>query len=128
MPEETATLEAAPVASPFDIDLRTAAKLGAEAKGVEIVTLKKPVELLGVPDEIPVALQRGIKPTVETLATLFEPYRMRPARKAGTAEVQTFEAFTNLVNRHKTPSSVIFADADWKKPSFTAASFDSSPE
>jgi uncharacterized protein YfdQ (DUF2303 family) len=120
MPEETATLEAAPVASPFDIDLRTAAKLGAEAKGVEIVTLKKPVELLGVPDEIPVALQRGIKPTVETLATLFEPYRMRPARKAGTAEVQTFEAFTNLVNRHKTPSSVIFADADWKKPSFTA--------
>jgi uncharacterized protein YfdQ (DUF2303 family) len=120
MPEETAALEASPIPSPFEFDLQTAAKLGVEAKGVEIIALKKPTELLGVPNEIPVALQRGLKPTVETLATLFEPYRIHPARKAGTAEVQTFEAFVNLVNRHKTEDSVIFADADWKKPSFTA--------
>jgi uncharacterized protein YfdQ (DUF2303 family) len=120
MPEETAAIEASPVISPFEFDVGVVAKLGVEAKSAEVSMVKAPQGMLGVPSEIPVALYRGESPSVETLATLFEPYRLHPSRKTGQAEVQTFEAFTNLVNRHKTADSVIFADADWRKPSFTA--------
>ena len=50
------------VKSPFEIDLATAAKLGAQADGVEIVMLQRPTEMQGVPYEIPVALRRGATP------------------------------------------------------------------
>lgn len=120
MPEDTATLETSPITSPFEFDIGVAAKLGVEARSAEIATLKAPEEMLGVPSEIPVALYRGENPAVATVADLFERYRRHPQAKTGQAEVQTFEAFVNLVNRHKTDDSVIFADAEWRKPSFTA--------
>lgn len=106
--------------SPFGIDLDVAARLGAQAKGIEIVQITRPSEMAGVPASIPVALTRGDEPDVTSLATLFEHYRLYPERKKGTATVQTFEAFCDLTNRHRTGDSAIFADADWRKPSFTA--------
>ena len=100
-------------------DLDIMAKLGTKAAGIEIVALHKPAGMLGVPDEIPVALRRGGNPGVESLAQLFDYYRDHPKRKSGSAKAQTFESFCALTNRHKTDDSVIFADMDWKKPRLT---------
>jgi uncharacterized protein YfdQ (DUF2303 family) len=116
-PTGAATLEAL---SPFGIDLDIAAKLGAKADGIEIITLEAPSDIVGLPKSIPVALKRGEQPGVNSLTSLFDAWRLHPQRKAGTAEVQTLEAFCDLVNRHKTEHSVIFADTDWRQPSFTA--------
>lgn len=105
--------------TPFEFDLDTATRLGAQANGIEIVTLKKPEGMVGVPDEIPVALKRGEQPGIENLALLFTYYREHPQRKTGQAGAQTFESFCALTNRHKTPDSVIFADMNWEEPSLT---------
>jgi uncharacterized protein YfdQ (DUF2303 family) len=108
--------------SPYVLDLDAAAALGREASGktLEVVTITKPSDMEGVPSSVPVALVRGDNPHAASVHTLFENYRTHPARKAGTATAQTFESFCDLVNRHKTEHSAIFADADWREPSFTA--------
>lgn len=105
---------------PLAVDLGIMAKLGTKADGIEIVTLRKPAGMVGVPDEIPVALRRGSAPAVQSLAELFGFYREHPQRKTGQAQAQTFDAFCALTERHKTADSVIFADMNWQKPSLTA--------
>lgn len=118
---QTAVLDEAHIGmTPFEFDLDTAARLGAKAEGVEIVTLAAPKDMPGVPAEIPVALIRGENPSVASVAQLFDHYRDHPKRKTGTAKAQTFESFCALTNRHKTPDSAIFADMDWQAPSLTA--------
>lgn len=117
---ETAELQPIDIPSPFGLDLDVAAKLGARADGVEIAMLKRPADLVGVPEEIPVALRRGATPGVASLHELFDHYRLHPATKRGTAEVETLDSFCDLVDRHSTADSGIFADTDWQKPSFTA--------
>lgn len=108
------------IATPFSIDLAEAARLGAEAKGIEIVQIEAPEGLSGLPATVPAAILRGEHPSINSVANLLETYRLHPERKQGTAEAQTFESFCELINRHKSEHSVIFADADWRKPSFTA--------
>lgn len=108
------------IATPFSIDLAEAARLGAEAKGIEIVQIEAPEGLSGLPATMPAAILRGEHPSINSVANLLETYRLHPERKSGTAEAQTFESFYELVNRHKTEHSAIFADADWRKPSFIA--------
>jgi uncharacterized protein YfdQ (DUF2303 family) len=123
MADKTAADEFAPgepVMAPLAVDLGIMARLGTKADGIEIVTIRKPAGMAGVPDEIPVALRRGNSPAVESVAQLFGHYREHPQRKTGQAEAQTFESFCALAIRHKTADSVIFADMDWKKPSLTA--------
>lgn len=124
-PEENAADDASGplqplIASPFAFDLDVAADLGARANGAEIVFLNAPEEAVGLPRQIPVALKRGENPGVVSVASLIEEYRLFPRRKSGTAAMQTFAAFCELVDRHKTEHSAIFCDADWQKPSFTA--------
>lgn len=114
-PEAAETL-----ASPFSIDLAEAARLGARAQGIEIVQIEAPAGSIGLPASVPVALHRGDAPSAHDLARTLEAYRLYPDRKKGTAEAQTFESFCELINRHKTANSAIFADADWCEPSFTA--------
>lgn len=112
--------ELLPPAGLFKFDLDVAANLGARANGIEIVELKAPEGMAGVPSTIPVALRRGETPTVENLAPLFQYYRDHPARKTGQAIALTFDTFCLLTERHKTVHSAIFANTEWKKPSFTA--------
>jgi len=112
--------EPATIPSPFALDLDVAARLGAEAKGVEIVMVKAPEGMVGLPAEIPVALHRGEVPSHHGLAHLFADYRLFPQRKTGQAVALTFETFCDLVNRHRTDHSAIFADTDWRKPALTA--------
>ncbi len=118
--EPSAMLSAAiaPV-SPFEFDLGVAAALGAKADGVEIVSIEPP-EGRGLPAAVPAILRRGATPGISGVKEVLEAHRLFPERKKGTAEAQTFEAFCALVNRHGTAASAIFADCDWKEPSFTA--------
>lgn len=121
MTDQTTNAETATLNLPgcLGFDLGVAAELGSLAKGVEIGTLKNVSNLPGLPAEVPVALRRGDMPTVESLDRLFEPYRIHPTRKTGTAQAQTFESFCDLTNRHKTGNSAIFANIDWRKPTLT---------
>jgi hypothetical protein len=54
------------------------------------------------------------------LSRLIEPWLQRPSARKGTATAQTLVSFIDLVNRHKGPTSVLFGDLDWKKPSLQA--------
>lgn len=87
--------------------------------GAALATIELSEKLPGLPGSIPVlvnkadGLMKGVK-------DLFEPHRIHPERKKGTAKVTTLESFIDLVDRHKTEDSVIFANTDWRKPSLTA--------
>ena len=97
------------------------AKLGAEASGVEIVTLERPPGEAGVglPAIIPVAIVRGDKPEVRDVQHLLGAWRFKPRAKAGTAKALTLRAFIDLTKRHMTEHTAVFADSDWTKPSLT---------
>jgi uncharacterized protein YfdQ (DUF2303 family) len=77
------------------------------------------LNLPGVPLEVPVLLDPK-SGTVKSVKSLIDEYRETPDRKRGTAVVNTLDSFIDLVDRHKTEHSVIFADIDWRKPSLTA--------
>jgi uncharacterized protein YfdQ (DUF2303 family) len=44
----------------------------------------------------------------------------KPLRRKGTAFATTLKSFCDLVQRHAGKDSVVFADANWKAPKFTA--------
>ncbi|MDQ0349769.1 DUF2303 family protein [Ancylobacter vacuolatus] len=94
--------------------------LAHQARGVEIVNLIAPPGLEGVPEAIPVAIHHGTTPALNSVASLFEAYRDHPRRKTGTARALTLTSFIDLVNRHKTADSAVFADTNWEKPGFQA--------
>lgn len=106
--------------SSFGVDLAEAARLGARAEGAEVVMITPPAGYPGVPIQVPAVILRGEHPKVVDLHDVLDAYRTHPARKSGTAQAQTLDSFCELVNRHKTGNSAVFADADWRKPSFTA--------
>lgn len=94
--------------------------LAVQAAGVSIQYVLHPLDGTGVPETIPVAIHHGAAPKLLGVAELFEPYRERPRRKVGTAHVLTLQSLIDLVQRHQTEHSAIFADTDWTKPSITA--------
>lgn len=100
--------------------VRDIADLAAKAAGMEIVSLDLPAEALGLPRHIPVARRSGANPAIVGLADLAEAWRLKPARKKGTARTLTLASFVALANRHKTADSVLFGDTDWRRPSLTA--------
>lgn len=101
-------------------EIAAAAELGAQAKGAEIVTINPPQGAPGLPASVPAVLYRGATPTIASLEQLFEPYRTHPARKRGTASMQTLESFVDIVRRHKSDHSAVFADINWRAPALTA--------
>jgi uncharacterized protein YfdQ (DUF2303 family) len=106
-----------PVAPGFDA--RFIADLGAKAAEIQQVAI--PLGSLqdeGLPNTIP-ALWDPQKSTLISVALEAEKYRLAPKRRQGTAKALTLEAFIALVDRHKTDDSVVFADTNWRAPSFT---------
>jgi uncharacterized protein YfdQ (DUF2303 family) len=99
-------------------DLKALRDLTDDA-GTEIVHINLDEPLPGLPNNIPALLDRKAG-RVLGVSELFEKYRTRPALKSGTAHVTAIESFIDLVNRHKTDDSVIFADTDWTEPSLLA--------
>lgn len=93
------------------VDL-TRKSLGSEIKIVSLPALGP-----GLPTAIP-AIFDNRNSDVKPAQALIEAFRVKPARKTGTARALTLQAFIDLTNRHKTEHSAVFADTDWKKPSF----------
>ncbi|MFC2252465.1 DUF2303 family protein [Labrys portucalensis] len=110
----------ASVPLPSDTAVKDIAQLGREAAGIDIVTIKAPAGMVGVPAEIPVGIIHGAQPEIDSVDNLFERYRTAPADKRGIARALTLDSFIALTNRHKTKDSVVFADTTWTNPSFTA--------
>ena len=100
--------------------LKELVALAGQARGIDIVTVTGPVDAVGVPSVIPVAVRHGTTPELVDVSRFFESYRDHPKDKRGTAKALTLASFIALVNRHKTEHSAVFADTDWHKPSFDA--------
>ncbi|MBY6239848.1 DUF2303 family protein [Methylosinus sp. Sm6] len=94
--------------------------LGGAAQNIEIINIKSPVDVIGLPQEIPLALHRGAAPKLEGLRALFDAYRTAPERRRGVAQVDNLQSFIDLVNRHKDEHSVIFANTDLKEAKLLA--------
>ncbi len=91
----------------------------AQAAMTDIVTIDRPDGYPGLPENIPALLNRN-NGQVQSVYELFTPWRNRPERVVGTAKIETLDSFIELVERHKTAASAIFAMTDWRKPSLTA--------
>lgn len=94
--------------------------LARQINGIDIGRISIGFGRGDLPEHFPVGQRFGDSPALVSVKALADEWRIRPERKTGTAQAQTLKAFIDLVNRHKTPASAIFANADWKKPSFTA--------
>lgn len=117
-PTTTATPAAAPPLTADGLDRLV--KLAAESRGLDIVTVSAPADVKGVPTSIPIGIVHGASPQAVNLSGLFEHYRTKPARKRGVAEATTLDSFIDLIARHKTEHSAVFANTDWRAPSFQA--------
>jgi uncharacterized protein YfdQ (DUF2303 family) len=93
--------------------------LCAAAQKFETIIVENPAPASGLPDKIVVGFDHKTEKPVD-LAAYFASWRTHPERKQGTATVSTLESFIDLVNRHKTEHSVIFAKTEWPQPSLAA--------
>lgn len=91
----------------------------ADDAGSEIVHITLDEYVPGLPSTIPAFLNRK-DGRVDGVHEQFEKYRVHPRRRIGTANVTALESLIELANRHKTESSVLFANKDWRQPSLTA--------
>lgn len=73
----------------------------------------------GLPDLVPVGFNRATQ-QFASLKMLIEEQRQAPARRRGTATVDTLESFVALIDRHKDAESVIFGRCSWPEPKLTA--------
>lgn len=73
----------------------------------------------GLPAEIPVLFDRK-QQAARSLKALVEEWRTAPARRSGTARVDTLDAFVDLTNRHKDGQSALFGKTGWPDPKLTA--------
>lgn len=100
--------------------LKELVNLAGQARGIDLVTLTAPMGADGIPSLIPVAIRHGATPELLDVSRFFEPWRAHPEFKKGTASLLTLQSFVDLVNRHKTEDTAIFAHTDWRKPHFEA--------
>lgn len=91
----------------------------ARETGLEVRVIEAPEDAIGVPKKVPAIFDPKDGSVIGT-KDLFDSWRTSPEAKLGTARVTTLVSFIELVNRHKTEHSVIFANMDWQKPSLTA--------
>lgn len=96
------------------------ADLGAKAAQAQHVSIALGgVGDAGLPSSIP-ALWDPKNAALISVHGEAEKYRLAPKRRIGTAKALTLGSFIDLVNRHKTGHSVVFADTNWTAPGFTA--------
>ena len=74
----------------------------------------------GLPASVPIVIRGGKAPAFESVKKLFEEWRTAPDRRRGTAKVATRASFIDLVCRHKTADSVLFASTLWPSPHIMA--------
>lgn len=93
--------------------------LSQRATAIEVVNLPTNGLGAGLPPEVPVLWDYEHQRVVAVKAEI-EQWRQWPSRAVGTAKVDTLASFVDLINRHKTEHSVVFARAQWPKPALTA--------
>lgn len=97
------------------------ANLAKDAHGLTLHSVSVPA-VSGLPTSISFGFDHrnltggGIK----DLRDIVEKWRQHPERRKGTAQVLTLQSFIDLVNRHKSVHSAIFASTNWPNPSLTA--------
>lgn len=116
---EPATLEAFHEGAIPNSDRGIAAivELTKKSLGAEIKTISVPSLGAGLPTSVPVIIDNR-SGEAKPAHLLIEAFRTKPRVKIGTARALTLQAFIDLTNRHKTEHSAVFADTDWRKPSF----------
>ena len=116
-----ATLEAFHEGAIPNSDRGIAAIVELTKKSVEPQLVEVPLPDLGpgLPKAVPVIIDPQNR-SVLAATQIVEAFRTRPATKRGVATALTLQSFIDLTNRHKTAASAVFADTDWKKPSFQA--------
>ncbi|KFC64009.1 hypothetical protein FG93_05519 [Bosea sp. LC85] len=93
--------------------------LTRKSLSAEIINVSVPNLGPGLPTQIPVLIDRRTG-EAKPAGHLIEAFRTKPAEKRGTAKALTLQSFIDLTNRHKTVHSAVFADTNWKAPSFQA--------
>ncbi len=73
----------------------------------------------GLPPSVPVAFDRKAQ-SFRSIRPLIEEFRTDPARRKGTAHVDTLQSFIDLINRHKDERSALFGKTAWPEPKLTA--------
>lgn len=109
-----------PQKSPLDahaIELVT--DLAKEASEVDIVSIGTEGLGPGLPDNVPVLLDRKTQRALP-LNDVIAAFRQSPARRKGTAKVDTLASFIDLTNRHKDANSALFGKTSWPQPALTA--------
>jgi hypothetical protein len=101
------------------LDLALVANLAAAASAVAELDVSTEGLGEGLPPAVPILYSHRDGRLLDVRQQI-EAFRLRPHAKTGTASAQTVDTFIALVNRHKTADSVVFADSNWRKPSFTA--------
>lgn len=107
-------------AAPLDahgIDL--VANLAKEAGAGTISSISISGLGAGLPAAVPVGWDRK-EQEFRSVKGLIEEYRQEPARRKGTARVDTLKSFIDLTNRHKDGQSALFGKASWPEPKLTA--------
>lgn len=73
----------------------------------------------GLPASVPLLFDRE-EQQFKSSKTLIEDFRTAPARRKGTALVDTLASFIDLVNRHRDGQSALFGKTSWPDPKLTA--------
>jgi uncharacterized protein YfdQ (DUF2303 family) len=93
--------------------VETIAQLGRDATALDVMTIIPPADAKGlVPFTAGFERRDG---EMKSFAALAEEWRIHPARKRGTSNVSTLASFIELVRRHQTDHSAIFASTSWPK-------------
>jgi len=101
-------------------DARFIAELGRDAAGAEILSIDTTaLGDAGLPAAVPVVWDRR-NAALHQLKTVVEAWRVTPRAKTGTARALTLASFVELVERHATADTVIFADTAWRAPKLLA--------
>lgn len=95
------------------------AELGKQASGLDIAFVTTKDLGPGLPPMIPIGFDHKANGLIN-LRPFVENWRLYPERRKGKAVVSTLQSFCDLINRHKTDYSVIFAQTNWPNPSLTA--------
>lgn len=93
--------------------------LTRKSLGSEVIEIDVPDLGPGLPKTIPLVVDMRTG-DVGSIKSLIEEYRTVPAAKTGIAKALTLASFIDMVNRHKTEHSAVFANTDWKAPNFQA--------
>lgn len=100
--------------------VRAIVDLAQEASGVEIIQVPTAGLGAGLPDQVPLLLDRRKGGNISAIKSLIDQHRQEPARRLGTANTTTLQSFIDLVDRHKDDGSVVFAKTAWPEPALTA--------